>query len=940
MKLKRLHFLLLFIFAAGHFWGADLPDRHPLDQSESRTLVLENGLRVILVSDPTLNISAASMAVDVGSYSDPDDAAGLAHFLEHMLFLGTAKYPDEGEYKEYLSQNGGYSNAYTVGDHTNYHFEVFPNAFEGALDRFSQFFIAPLFTPEFTEREMNAVQSEHSKNLEDDGWRRYMLFRSLTDPDHPENHFGTGDLETLKNVSQEQLIDFYRRYYSANQMALSLVSTQNLDQLEEWARDYLADVTNHGREELRYPETFFSDKSAVRIVKMKAIGDQRQLNIYFNTPGKRDDWDAKSAEIIGSLIGYEGKGSFLSRLKEENLATQLGAGLYEGTVDYTIMSISINLTPTGKDHFEKVLEMLMGYIEMLRQSPYPEHFYREQATMARLSDVYSDKGEGASRATSLANRALIYPLEEAENVPTAYLRQDPDFYYRILDRLRPENMLAILSAQDVETDRSEKIYGTDYAYNERRDGLFDRLVSPPVTKQFALPNKNPFVPEAVTLLPERPVQLIDEPGLSLYYGMDHEFQRPRVAMSFKFRRSDRAYDAQEAAALELYTAAANEFVNEIAYDARLADLGYSISGDLEGMQVSLFGYTDSARKLLPVLTDALTEFEISEERFDSIKDRLVRGWRNARFNNGFMYIRYYTNKATYRDYFTPEELADAAGGVTLKDVYALRDRLYQEGKIESLIYGNMNPDEAVRTVRGLQERIGLKAPGKDLYENQLVEMTAGESHVFKDTLPTNNHVFRKDYTIGLATPGNRVTAAVLQNLINAPYYSEMRTRQQLGYVVWSFTFNRDDEVKLGFVIQSGEYDPLELVSRSDELVSELPDMLRAMPPEAFAQAKEAVRLELEVKPKTIAEKAGRFFALAYDHGANWSRVEESLAVLETLSREDIIALMESVNDPDQHRYQLVLLFARQQAELAAQTEALEDMNAWKTQQAFRRITRI
>ena len=69
-------------------------DKHPLDRSEVRKLTLDNGVRVYLLSDPNFNVSAASMVVETGSLENPNDREGLAHFLEHMLFLGTEKYPD------------------------------------------------------------------------------------------------------------------------------------------------------------------------------------------------------------------------------------------------------------------------------------------------------------------------------------------------------------------------------------------------------------------------------------------------------------------------------------------------------------------------------------------------------------------------------------------------------------------------------------------------------------------------------------------------------------------------------------------------------------------------------------------------------------------------------------------------------------------------------
>ena len=104
---------------------------------------IEDGKKgdLCFLSNPKYNISAASMNVKVGSLSDPDDAQGLAHFLEHMLFMGTSKFPDENHFEARLDTLGGSYNAYTDSENTVYHFEVFNNGFEEILDIFSRFFV-------------------------------------------------------------------------------------------------------------------------------------------------------------------------------------------------------------------------------------------------------------------------------------------------------------------------------------------------------------------------------------------------------------------------------------------------------------------------------------------------------------------------------------------------------------------------------------------------------------------------------------------------------------------------------------------------------------------------------------------------------------------------------------------------------------------------------
>lgn len=167
--------------------------------------------------------------------SDPPELPGLAHFCEHMLFLGTKKYPEENDYNMYLSQNGGGSNAATYMDHTNYYFDINPDNLEGALDRFSQFFLHPLFTETATEREVKAVHSEHEKNLANDTWRLNQLDKSSADPKHPYSGFGTGSKDTLdiipkqKNMDvRQELLNFHNKWYSANIMALSVLGKGNL----------------------------------------------------------------------------------------------------------------------------------------------------------------------------------------------------------------------------------------------------------------------------------------------------------------------------------------------------------------------------------------------------------------------------------------------------------------------------------------------------------------------------------------------------------------------------------------------------------------------------------------------------------------------------------------------------------------------------------------
>jgi insulysin len=221
----------------------------------NRLVILANGLEVLLISDLTTDKAAAAMSVNVGHLSDPEDIPGLAHFCEHLLFMGSKKvratgfslrslsasstemcrcsidqYPAENDYTEFLTQHSGSHNAYTSMDQTSYHFDIQPAALSTALDRFAQFFISPSFHPSRIEREASAVHSEYSNNLQSDMRRFFQLNKSLSSASHAYCRFGTGTKETLYDGPlrrgqdvRKRLIEWWEKNYSANLCKLAVI---------------------------------------------------------------------------------------------------------------------------------------------------------------------------------------------------------------------------------------------------------------------------------------------------------------------------------------------------------------------------------------------------------------------------------------------------------------------------------------------------------------------------------------------------------------------------------------------------------------------------------------------------------------------------------------------------------------------------------------------
>ena len=257
---------------------------------------------------------------------DPDELPGLAHFCEHMLFLGTEKFPVENEYPRFLSDHGGSSNAYTASDQTNFFFDVIPLHLPGALDRFAQFFLKPLFTESATDREVNAVDSEHVKNIQNDAWRLSQLEKTTSNLKHPYSKFGTGNLETLDTIPKskgievrQELLKFHHKWYSANLMSLAVLGqgktdyfldryfkyslvyccndlielTESLDELEKLCVDLFSGVENRNVEGPEWKEHPFGEEQLQVKGYVVPVKDIRKLNITFPMPDTRHFYESQ-----------------------------------------------------------------------------------------------------------------------------------------------------------------------------------------------------------------------------------------------------------------------------------------------------------------------------------------------------------------------------------------------------------------------------------------------------------------------------------------------------------------------------------------------------------------------------------------------------------------------------------------------------------------------
>lgn len=368
------------------------PRKGKSDWREYRPFRLDNGVTCLAVSDKESKTTAATAAVIAGAAADPRDLSGLAHFCEHMCFLGSDKYPVENEYKRYLSTHGGRSNGSTSLHLTTYKFDVLAEHAEGAVDIFANFFVSPLFTESGTSREVQAVDSENSKNLTADVRRRLQILKALADPNHYYSTFTTGNEKTLPVENdvdrvREALLAFHRHHYRPENLVVVIVGPQSLDTLQEWIVPRFSSVkaatieteTDADRaiaEAAKQMPNFAHDqppppyRPAFRkelqggtwpvLLTVKPVKPIRKLVMNFPLPSTRYFADQDPVQVLGHLLGHEGPGSPFAVLQNEGLITSLSAGPRVSGPDQTLFQLDVALTKQGEEEWETVVDLILA----------------------------------------------------------------------------------------------------------------------------------------------------------------------------------------------------------------------------------------------------------------------------------------------------------------------------------------------------------------------------------------------------------------------------------------------------------------------------------------------------------------------------------------------------------------------------------------------------
>jgi len=346
--------------------------------------VLPSGQKVIIKEVKDNNIVKIDTWINTGSINEDDKTAGISHFLEHLFFKGTTKYPT-GTMDRILDSKGADVNAATSKDYTHYYIQIPSKDFDLALELHADMLQNPLIPRKELERERPVVIEEISK-VKDSSTRRvfdnlYSLIYSKSNHPYKRNVIGTS--EVIENVTREEILDYYNKFYTPDAYTTVIVGDVNKEEaLKKVASAFKQ--TKKKQAKVKYPNVKPLTKIEEKIETMDV--NNTLVMLGFLAPKFDGGNDNYALDVLSTMLS-NGKSSILNqKLKEENqLVLSVDSGNYSQK-DSGIFYIYLSLKPENEDEARK---MLLDEILKIQKGEFDDEILSKAKNQIKTDIYYS-----------------------------------------------------------------------------------------------------------------------------------------------------------------------------------------------------------------------------------------------------------------------------------------------------------------------------------------------------------------------------------------------------------------------------------------------------------------------------------------------------------------------------------------------------------------------
>jgi len=397
-------FLLIFVFFNNTCcWGNNM-ENLLFDPVKDERYTLDNGLVVLLKQSKRLPLVSIQTWVKVGSIYEDDKNNGISHFLEHLVFKGTKKYSLE-QISKTLEKYGAILNAGTSKEFTMYFTDIPKEGLNDALDVLAQLVFEATFPEEELERERNVVIEEIKRFEDNPGNVLYESFNNLLFKDSPYKRRILGTQEVIRNLSRDEIIKYYKKFYQPKNMILSICGDFEIKEVKNLIKQKFG---SYNSDKQTNQLLTLDESSKGEIFEIKKHKVQHTYFLCGFLGPKIDEKHQYTGDVLSIILG-EGISSRLYKIlrEEKMLVYEIDSGFYTqlGPSVFYISGVC------ERKNLEKVISEVKSILNELKEKG-PNSEEIEKAKRIITTRWYLNNETMHSKASSLAWWEMFKSLEE------------------------------------------------------------------------------------------------------------------------------------------------------------------------------------------------------------------------------------------------------------------------------------------------------------------------------------------------------------------------------------------------------------------------------------------------------------------------------------------------------------------------------------------------
>lgn len=877
--------------------------KSPIDNRQYASMVLDNQLEVVLVSDPSIEKSAAALSVAVGSFQEPKGFGGLAHYLEHMLFLGTKDFPTVGEYSEFVSQNGGTQNAYTQLDHTNYMVAVNNDAYDQALSRFSRFFYQATLDESYADKERNAVHSEWTMKGPNDWVILEQLNGTTLNAEHPISQFNWGNLASLSDKGDRKLhtalVDMYNTYYSANLMKAAMISNLPISEMKKLATQHFGQIANKQTPRPEVSAPVAKPEQLKKIVHYIPQMDMKQLRINFVIKNNADQFTVKPNGYVNYLLSNEMPGTLASELRGAGLSdavySSYDANEYANAGSF---SLYIDLTETGIQNRDKVMAAVVKYLTLLREQGVDARYFKEIKQSLSNSFRFKEKTNDYNYAMQIAANLQHVPAKYVLSSSYTYERFDPQAIQTVLDQLTLDNARVFYIDKNQPGETPMENFAGIYSVNNITADMEQMWQNLSAEFDLNLPRANSLMPESFELVTatytEAPKQLVLEKGFSAHLGHSALFDQPKGMVILDLNSGLTKASARHHVLADLLNRALRQALTELQAEAGAAGMGLSASLG-NGLALTASGFTDKQALLLTKALKLILSIEISDSELANLKASFKSDMQSSKKQILLNQLFPKFTKLVNLDEFSDAALLSEVDVITSTDIKQFTAQLLQQANLRVLAFGNYTDQDVMGMSKMLLDELPANRQVSDVYQTPTMLPKAGKVYSWQQDIDLTD-IGLIDAYLAPKTLDNLAAARVLSALIRPALFKQIRTEEQLAYAVGFFGQTLREQMLTGFYIQSPAKGLAEVHERIALFRAGFVEQLQQVSAETFATTKNSVLITLTQPAKNLSEEMAEYLDDWRYQKWQFDSKQRLISAIENVTLEDVNKLYQDLQE--------------------------------------------